>query len=242
MADSMSGRGFRICRSLAHLFQYEVLAIHTANLQVPLPAWRQAPLVRLRHSTRLALDRTMELTQRRFRRGGRHEEHGQEQFHIDTLIHLSDSVVLSYALADSAAGLLSCFLRLLQSTSHSGSVSKIHVSTSAWSSDDTLTWTMLYWLSGPEAPLRWLRSASSITAPGADFWKYSCAAPLGVSGFSATTAPDDTRFWWAEAYHNLVWWRHHQNSCKWPLWETPSQVVVDLRSFVSELRAAGWIP
>ncbi|KAG8628258.1 hypothetical protein KVT40_004131 [Elsinoe batatas] len=52
-----------------------------------------------------------------------------------------------------------------------------------WTPSDILTWTMLYWLSGPEAPLRWLRNARRETRPSAPFWHERSKVPVGVSFF-----------------------------------------------------------
>ncbi|KAF4555051.1 Epoxide hydrolase-like protein 1 [Elsinoe fawcettii] len=52
-----------------------------------------------------------------------------------------------------------------------------------WSPSDILTWTMLYWLSGPEAPLRWLRNASKETGAGSEYWTEKSGVPVGVSFF-----------------------------------------------------------
>jgi len=156
---------------------------------------------------------------------------------------------LKYGLADSPTCLLAFMLGLvrpyqpaqedgakLQSNSESGPVFAHQ-----WSASDVLTWTMVYWLSGTEAPLRWLRQAQSETAQGSRHWTVRSKVPLGISHFGAIHAPGLGRRLcppiWTTAYHNLTWLRRHHDgpAVRYPAWEASDQVVVDLRSFVQEL-------
>ncbi|KAF2220496.1 Alpha/Beta hydrolase protein [Elsinoe ampelina] len=59
-----------------------------------------------------------------------------------------------------------------------------------WTPSDILTWTMLYWLSGPEAPLRWLRNARRETSPSAPFWQERSKVPVGASFFRPPISTD----------------------------------------------------
>lgn len=55
----------------------------------------------------------------------------------------------------------------------------------AWTPADVLNWTMMQWLPGPEAGLRWLhqsRRESSMRAP-TSIWSHWSSTPLGISTF-----------------------------------------------------------
>ncbi|KAK8209106.1 hypothetical protein M8818_003801 [Zalaria obscura] len=165
---------------------------------------------------------------------------------------------LSYALADSPTGLLAFLLDLIKPNDlHSGTVQPEDQPPSAtfppstdsrsptmplerirsdvWTSTDIITWTMLYWLPGPEAALRWLKNALRETR-ASDFWHSYSRVPLGITYFQPSTGAAISPPVWMSAYHNLTWLRRHDRQARWPCWEAGDEVVMDLRDFAREIR------
>ena len=154
-----------------------------------------------------------------------------------------DMKVLSYTLADSPTGLLAFLLDLIRPKINPPKADDIcpypNPLPNPWTYPDILTWTMLYWLPGPESPLRWLRNASCETSALSGFWRPYSYVPLGISYFRPGGDAKATPPLWASAYHNLVWLTRHEQDARWPAWETPDQITMDIRSFVGSLRDGG---
>lgn len=67
-----------------------------------------------------------------------------------------------------------------------------------WTPEDVLDWTMMQWLPGPEAGLRWLARADTESGFGKEdlLWNKWSAIPLGISTFkkpSRESKPSETR-------------------------------------------------
>ena len=152
----------------------------------------------------------------------------------DRGVGISCADMSAFALADSPVGLLAFMLR------HLGAIVPLSTAVGLrrdWSRQDLLTWTMLYWLPGPEAPLKWLRAAASEKSI---LSRQSSVVVLGVSFFKLDGLPQCPPVW-TSCYYDLRFLRRHNNGSApvWPLWEQPSEIVVDLRDFVQALRSQG---
>ncbi|KAF2465241.1 alpha/beta-hydrolase [Lindgomyces ingoldianus] len=101
----------------------------------------------------------------------------------------------------------------------------------SWSPTEVLNWTMLQWLPGPEASLRWLRQACLETHPSSLLSTTYSPIPLGISSFlarnssSAATSP----LMWGSATSNISWIKRHQRPAALPAWEAPDLLVLDMR-------------
>lgn len=152
--------------------------------------------------------------------------------------HVNRPQTISYGLADSPTGLLSFFLDFIKPPSLD--IPEFGVATPpVWSPPDIITWVMLYWLPGPEAALRWLRNAAQATSPAGSSWYSYSSVPLGISCFKPRASEGTVPPIWAAAYQNSVWLRRHERSARWPAWEAPQELVLDLRDFAGELKAVG---
>lgn len=99
-----------------------------------------------------------------------------------------------------------------------------------WAPTEILSWTMMQWLPGPEAGLRWLRQASHDSShANPAFWETYSTVPLGISQFRPTRGSTESPLMWAEAVQNLAWAKRHPRSARWPAWEAPDLLVLDLR-------------
>ncbi|KAI9847901.1 MAG: hypothetical protein M1837_001418 [Sclerophora amabilis] len=94
---------------------------------------------------------------------------------------------------------------------------------------DSLNFTMLSWLPGPEAALRYLRT--TFTTDSHDFrevaGRYS-HTPLGLSVFPSSEGPPPM---WARCVQNLKWVKRHNGKPGWPVWERADVLAEDLREF-----------
>jgi hypothetical protein len=157
----------------------------------------------------------------------------------------------AYALCDSPAGLLAAMVHHIYETGH----------LPLWRPTDVLTWTMLLWLPGPEAPLRWLRAARAEAAAVGNRWWSD--VPVGVHVYHAPEgpreAPTGVARWtqkltrpWAEwraksepvvlaGIHDVVWVKRSTGSVGVPGWDAASDVILDLREFCATGRREGWL-
>jgi hypothetical protein len=107
---------------------------------------------------------------------------------------------------------------------------------SPWTSTALVNWAMLYWLAGPEVALRWLVNSTPL-APL--IWYSHSPVPLGISYFREPTPPGIQSFQtppqWAEAYHRIAMVRRRDGRVRFPAWERPVEVVLDLREFADLL-------
>lgn len=113
---------------------------------------------------------------------------------------------------------------------------------SPWTQTALIDWAMLYWLPGPEVALRWLTNSSSLLPT---LWTGHNPIPLGISYFresipgvgSVQTPPR-----WAEAYHRVVMLRRRDGRVRFPAWERPGELVLDIREFVDLLNNPSPMP
>ena len=106
----------------------------------------------------------------------------------------------------------------------------------AWTATDLLNWTMMHWLPGPEASLRWLRQARIDSARGTGLESEYSAVPLGVSVFRARRSEVvKTPVMWGEATSKISWVRRHARDARFPGWEDPDAVVLDMREWFGGL-------
>jgi len=135
----------------------------------------------------------------------------------------------AFALCDSPPGLLATVLDLLYAAR---GVLPPPV--------DILNKTMMYWLPGPEAALRWIGIART-----EDLYTGYSSVPLGVSCFSWEQQP----VLWAEGWQKLVWCRKRHESIsvyaaksgEGKRNDRDAELVVDLRDFVQQCTKEGWI-
>jgi hypothetical protein len=106
----------------------------------------------------------------------------------------------------------------------------------SWTTTDILNWTMIHWLAGPEVALRWLTNSASVLP---SLWMGYCDVPLGVTHFrdpsSSGTGTPQTPPEWTEAYHRVAMVRRREGRVKFPAWERPMEVVMDLRELAGIL-------
>lgn len=106
-----------------------------------------------------------------------------------------------------------------------------------WAPTEILSWTMMQWLPGPEAGLRWLKQASHDSShANPAFWETYSTVPLGISQFRPTRGSTESPLMWAETVQNLAWAKRHPRSARWPAWEAPDLLVLDLRECFG-----GWV-
>ena len=134
---------------------------------------------------------------------------------------------LSYSVCDSPIGLLAYMVDAIRQSYGSYT----------WSVTDVLNWTMLQWLPGPEAGLKWLSIASQEVSQK-PWWRQWIATPLGISHFRPSfgtgfTTPNSPV--WASNIFNLTWIRRHEKSARFPAWDAPDDLVIDIRDFVKSL-------
>lgn len=114
--------------------------------------------------------------------------------------------------------------------------------TSPWTPTALIDWAMLYWLPGPEVALRWLTNSSTLLPT---LWTSHNPIPLGISYFreaipgvgSVQTPPQ-----WAEAYHRIAMLRRRDGRVRFPAWERPGELVLDIREFVDLLNNPAPMP
>ncbi|KAK5166611.1 uncharacterized protein LTR77_008154 [Saxophila tyrrhenica] len=124
--------------------------------------------------------------------------------------------------------------------SHSPQNLELNDLASAWNPTALLNWTMLYWLPGPEVALRWLVNSSKLVP---SLWLGHCGVPLGISYFhdpgsaNAQTPPQ-----WTEAYFRVAMVQRREGRVRFPAWERPAELVIDLREFAGLLGLTGGGP
>ncbi|KAG8688960.1 hypothetical protein FRC11_004417 [Ceratobasidium sp. 423] len=108
-----------------------------------------------------------------------------------------------------------------------------------WTPEELITWTMLYWISGPAGGLRYYKE-NSITGPPKD---PELRAELGrlrsswsptLFGFSwfpkeIVALPVE----WAGIGQQLVYSKKHNKGGHFPAWEVPELLVNDIQNFVT---------
>lgn len=250
---------FLVARALALQHPSRCIAIHTANLSVPPPSLLHTPWTWLRyHIARLTNARLPHLSFGYIPTDFSLPHHGDQ----NNTNRASASELLKsqhrlqthlYALSDSPTGLLALIVDLIglssleslrygmTDTSSDGRIQLPSASVQhAWSPSEIILWTMMYWLPGPEAPLRWLQNTVPHAVPRGPLWRTMSRVPLGISVFGGGgdgvgdggRGTGKTPPAWATAYHNVRWVRRHTRSTGLSaIWEAPMEFVVDLREF-----------
>lgn len=216
---------------------HRCLAIHTTT---PLPclrppSWSYRPLHYIKYLTARLLPkglvaarlgyhaddfRSSSRRRRRPRRSGSstHTCHGRPCSRLG--LHAKPHT-LAYALCDSPVGLLAWTREALRS--------RTRVEDS-FSTEDVLDFTMISWLPGPEAPLRYLASTAANAAEIRDLGERWTRTPLGLSVFPDSQSPCPPA--WAACIQPLVSvTRHFGPDIGWPIWERPLEVAEDLKNF-----------
>ena len=116
---------------------------------------------------------------------------------------------------------------------------------SPWTPAAIVNWTMLHWLPGPEVALRWLVNSASLVP---SLWTGYSNVPLAISHFreGPPTNPGSgtvqTPPQWAEAYHRIAMVRRREGRARFPAWERPAEIVMDLRELADLLSSASSVP
>lgn len=154
---------------------------------------------------------------------------------------------IAYALCDSPAGLLAYVVDAIRPTQNSrrgtpGQSPRMEMFTSnprspiltAWTPTALIDWTMIYWLPGPETPLRWLANSTPMLPM---LWTTQSAVPLAISHFVDQSSPS-TQPAWIDAYHPIIMLRRRHGSARFPAWERPGEMVQDLRELAALMAPA----
>ncbi|KAF2685359.1 alpha/beta-hydrolase [Lentithecium fluviatile CBS 122367] len=121
--------------------------------------------------------------------------------------------------------------------------SEANASHYTWSATEVLNWTMLQWLPGPEAGLRWLRRAHFDSAPTSPLSTSYCSVPLGISSFRARNSHgSSTPVMWGSAWSHVGWVKRHQRPASLPAWEAPDLLVLDMRECFGTFLSHGKLP
>ncbi|KAI7117890.1 hypothetical protein KC319_g19334 [Hortaea werneckii] len=98
-----------------------------------------------------------------------------------------------------------------------------------WSPIAIINWTMIYWLPGPEVALRWLANSAALVP---SLWMGQSNVPLGISHFRENvpgSGTGQTPPQWLEAYHRVAMVRRREGRVRYPAWERPADLVMDIR-------------
>lgn len=140
---------------------------------------------------------------------------------------------VSYALCDSPIGLLAYIVDAIRPPQHNSPPASRSASASPrpsslpdpWSQTALISWTMLYWLPGPEVALRWLVNSGPMIQ---NLWRTHSNVPLAISQFGDQHSPHSSPVW-AEAYHRMAMVRRRGGTVRFAAWERPGEIVLDLR-------------
>ncbi|KAH9845624.1 putative epoxide hydrolase, partial [Teratosphaeria destructans] len=111
---------------------------------------------------------------------------------------------------------------------------------SPWTPTAIINWTMIYWLPGPEVALRWLANSAALVP---SLWLGHSNVPLGITHFrdsnarSPSPGTGQTPPQWAEAYHRIAMVRQRVGRVRFPAWERPMEIVMDIRELAGILGA-----
>jgi hypothetical protein len=107
--------------------------------------------------------------------------------------------------------------------------SEQHTTNYSWSPTEMLNWTMMQWLPGPEASLRWMQRAHLDTSPSSTLSTTLSEVPLGISTFHNSKAVS-TPLMWGSAFWRIGWVKRNRNrAASQPAWEAPDLLVLDMR-------------
>jgi len=232
-----SGWGWRVARQLALQHGASVAATHTHSPAFPEPqhgvraaAWWKWRVARLTAARVPWLAFGYSPADVRNAAAARAAAQGAVPADLDLEAGLTaHPQTPSFALCDSPPGLLATVLDLLHAAS---GVLPPPV--------DILNKTMMHWLPGPEAALRWI----GVTRTEKLYTAYS-PVPLGISCFSWEQQP----VLWAEGWQKVVWCRKRHESIsvyaaksgEGKRNDRDAELVVDLRDFVRQCTKEGWL-
>jgi len=115
----------------------------------------------------------------------------------------------------------------------------LHDLANPWTPTAIISWTMLYWLPGPEVALRWLVNSANLSS---QLWTMHSSVPLGITHFRELSmpgvAPTQAPPQWAEAYHRVAMVRRREGRVRFAAWERPAEVVMDIRELAGILGTA----
>lgn len=155
---------------------------------------------------------------------------------------------LAFALADSPAGLLAFIYDLIRpptpamghtiptySSQRSFGLSTLQ---NPWTPTALINWTMMHWIPGPEVALRWLSNSKDMSST---LWMSFSNVPVGISHFQDVHSPGDASpvgpiaLAWTEAYHRVIMIRRREGKVRFPAWERPAELVLDIRELADIL-------
>jgi pimeloyl-ACP methyl ester carboxylesterase len=242
LSHSHSHRGFKIARMLAIHHPESCMGVHTVSPPTPPPSFSSNKATYLKyHISRLTGAKFSWLSFGYIPNDLRVLPLPKTDPVPPELIEqpVNRPQTIAYGLCDSPSGLLAAVLDRLHSNGQS------HL----WPPSDILNWTMLLWLPGPEAGLRWLHSAGK-----EDCLSQWTSVPLGVSSYHVpetveTTGPGAAKHdratspppMWLESIQPVVWVKRTQGSAGFPAWDSASDLIVDLRQFCAQGNRDGWI-
>lgn len=110
----------------------------------------------------------------------------------------------------------------------------------SWAPSEVLNWTMLQWLPGPEAILRFLGRAHVDASASSTAY---CPVPLGISSFRGRNSDKATTpIMWGNVSWRIDWVKRHGRPATFAAWEAADAVVLDLREFFESHAAAINLP
>ena len=149
---------------------------------------------------------------------------------------------MAYAFCDSPTGLLAYMVDMIRPRSAPtptirSSTQTRHVPTmgeqlaiqTPWSPTVLIDWTMIHWLPGPEVALRWLVNSAALVPA---LWASYSPVPLAITQFVETGSPSTPQTW-VEQYQRVVIVRRRAGPVRFPAWEAPSELVLDIREFAN---------
>ncbi|CAE6406770.1 unnamed protein product [Rhizoctonia solani] len=209
--------GALVCNALSVYHQETCLAIHT-NFAVSFPTPFKNPIMVLKAILGLypkdemaGLKKTQQLE----------VEVGYQK------IQGTRPQTLAVGLTDSPAGLLAWIGE------------KLHAWTDSypWTPEEWITWTMLYWVNGPAAGLRYYKE-NSIIEPHKDpeLWEAFGGSRRSPTLFGFSWFPKDIYVFpveWASIGKNNVYSNKHNKGGHFAAWEVPELLVNDIQNFVT---------
>ncbi|EME43535.1 hypothetical protein DOTSEDRAFT_72793 [Dothistroma septosporum NZE10] len=226
-----SGWGFKVCRMIALTHPESCIAMHTANPEVPPPRHYFACRNNYGYSPQEFmgppapyLDPQVAGLTPPLSPGSQQQQQRERP------------QTISFALCDSPSGLLAFVLDAIQppppplpaagtqSTPSSPGSPRL-ADLNPWTETVLVNWAMMYWLPGPEVALRWLVNSAPML-PG--LWTVHSKVYLAISQFGEPSPPQPTHMW-IEAYHRIAMLRRRPGQSRFPAWERPMDIVMDLR-------------
>ncbi|KAF1991125.1 alpha/beta-hydrolase [Aulographum hederae CBS 113979] len=258
------GWGMKVARALALQHPSRCLAVHTVSPELREPStprtfgvWLKYKIARLTNGRIRPL--SFGFVPSDFDAHRSKDKDVNQRLPDDDVIHphTARPQTSSYALCDSPVALLSCIIDAIYLTSGVrilGPDDTPTQATPAWTYTDIVNWTMMQWLPGPEAALRWLRQARKESEE--HLWNRSCNVPMGVSTYRQKStegeapaaggkkdAPTASRQpAWTADIPNLQWTKRREGETTGrdiPAWEKPDDVVLDLRECFGDLARRG---